>query len=203
MKLKKIAVYLFVCFFAVFTIAGCSAKKVTRVEPDEVIDLSGYWNDTDSQLVSKEMIEDALSRPWLEVFSSKYNKRPRVIVGTVLNKTAEHISTETFIKDLERELLNSGRVVFVASKDQRDEIRAERDDQAIHSRPDTVKQQGMETGADFMIKGQINSIMDAAGSAELKYYQIELEMIDIQSNEKVWIGQKKIKKVIAKKKYKA
>jgi PBP1b-binding outer membrane lipoprotein LpoB len=90
----------------------------------------------------------------------------------------------------------------VASSAQRDEIRAERDDQAANSKAGTAKQQGMETAADFMVKGQINSIFDGKRGAELKYYQVELELINIESNEKVWIGQKKIKKVVARKKYK-
>ena len=54
-----------------------------------------------------------------------------------------------------------------------------------------------------MLKGQINTITDAVKKTTLKYYQVELELIDIETNEKVWIGQKKIKKVVGTKKYKA
>jgi len=200
--MKKLTVYLSVFVFA-FALFACSGAQVTRVDSSEEIDFSGDWNDTDSQLTSKEMIADSLNRPWLSAFTSQNGRKPRVIVGQVLNKTDEHITTETFTKDLEKELINSGLVTFVASSAQREEVRAERDDQAANSRPGTAKQQGMETAADYMIKGQINSIPDAKAGAELKYYQIELELIDIESNEKVWIGQKKIKKVVARKKYKA
>ena len=133
----------------------------------------------------------------------KKQAKPRIIVGTILNKSDEHISTETFTKDLEIALLNSGKASFVASKDQREEIREERMDQADFSDPATVKKFGKELGADYMLKGQINTITDAAGKTTLKYYQTELELIDIETNEKVWIGQKKIKKVVGKSKYKA
>ncbi|MCL2145047.1 MAG: penicillin-binding protein activator LpoB [Endomicrobia bacterium] len=201
MDLKKAAVYVFAVVLSVGLFA-CSGPQVTRLDPGEEVDFSGYWNDTDSHQVSAEMIGDSLNRPWLDEYIKKFSKKPRVIVGSVLNKTDEHITTETFIKDLEKELTNSGKVVMVASSMQRDEIRAERDDQAMNARADTAKAQGQETGADFMIKGQINTIPDQKKGAELKYYQVELEMIDISNNEKVWIGQKQIKKVIAKKKYK-
>lgn len=191
------------CLCMLALISSCaSTPKITRTSADEMIDLSGNWNDTDSQLVSKEMINDSLSRPWLEEFQSKKGKKPRVIVGTVLNKSHEHINTETFVKDLERELINSGRVKFVASKGQRDEIREERMDQAQNASMETAKSMGQEYGADYMVKGQINTIMDAAGKMELKYYQVELEMLDMLTNEKVWIGQKKIKKVVKYKKSK-
>ena len=185
--------------FAVVLFSCSSTPKVTRVDENEQIDLSGNWNDTDSKLVAGEMIEDSLSRPWLENFMMKKQAKPRIIVGTILNKSDEHISTETFTKDLEIALLNSGKASFVASKDQREEIREERMDQADFSDPATVK----ELGADYMLKGQINTITDAAGKTTLKYYQTELELIDIETTEKVWIGQKKIKKVVGKSKYKA
>jgi len=180
-----------------FIFSSCATTpRVTRPPSDEQVDLSGNWNDTDSQLVSKEMVPDSLTRPWVEEFSSKNNAKPRVIVGTVLNKSHEHINTETFVKDLERELTNSGRVRFVASKSQRNEIREERVEQAKNASTKTAKSSGQEYGADFMLKGQINTIMDEAGKMQLKYYQIELEMIDMTTNEKVWIGQKKIKKIV-------
>lgn len=178
-------------------VAGCAARtKVTRVSEEETIDLSGNWNDTDSRLVSQEMIADCLSRPWLDEFIAQTRKKPRVIVGTVRNRSHEHINTQTFVKDLERELTNSGRVVFVASREQREEIRQERMEQQLYASPETMKALGREYGADFMLQGQINTILDEAGGKRLKYYQVELELINLETNEKVWIGQKKIKKVV-------
>jgi uncharacterized protein (TIGR02722 family) len=176
--------------------------KVTRTEVDEQIDLSGNWNDTDSRLVSEEMVKDALSRPWVDEFLMAKKEKPRVIVGTVLNKSHEHINTETFVKDLEREVTNSGRVRFVAAKGPREEIREERLDQAKNASLKTAKSMGQEYGADYMLQGQINTIMDAAGKQEVKYYQTELELIDMTTNEKAWIGQKKIKKLVKYKKNK-
>jgi hypothetical protein len=189
--------------FAVVLFSCSSTPKVTRVAEDEQIDLSGNWNDTDSKLVADEMISDSVAKPWLENFIAQKQNKPRIIVGTILNKSDEHINTETFTKDLEIALLNTGKATFVASKDQREEIRSERMDQADFSDPATVKKFGKELGADYMLKGQINTITDAVKKTTLKYYQVELELIDIETNEKVWIGQKKIKKVVGKSKYKA
>ncbi|MBL8023389.1 MAG: penicillin-binding protein activator LpoB [Elusimicrobia bacterium] len=179
-----------------FLAACATTPKVTRVDAGETIDLSGNWNDTDSRQVAEEMVKDSLARPWLGDFQSAKNTQPRVIVGLVGNKSSEHISTETFVKDLERELTNSGQVRFVASKEQRNEVREERTDQAKNASVKTAKSMGQEYGADFMLKGQINAIEDQAGKQQLKYYQVELEMIDLTTNEKVWIGQKKIKKSV-------
>ncbi len=176
---------------------GCAAKRVERIEPSKVVDLSGRWNDTDSRMVAETMVKEALERPWVENFSKRHaGKEPTVIVGTVANKSAEHIPIETFTKDLERELTNSGRVVFVASKGERDEVREERLDQQRQSSPDTAKGLGKETGADYMLKGTINSIQDEESGTKVVFYQVTLEMIDLESNAKVWFGDKKIKKII-------
>jgi uncharacterized protein (TIGR02722 family) len=180
---------------------GCASRSVDRREIDEEIDLSGYWNDTDSRLVSEEMIADCLSRSWSDEWRGRTGKKPQVIVGTVRNLSLEHLNTRTFVKDLERELINSGRVGFVASADQRGEIRAERGDQADNADLSTVKSMGKERGADFMLIGAVDQINDSVEGRQVRYYQVELEMVDLESNEKVWIGQKKIKKLVEQRGY--
>jgi len=193
MKIKWIVVIL----MASLMLWGCASTNVKRVETDKVIDLSGKWNDTDSRLVSEEMIQDALNRPWHKNFLRAHNgKLPVVIVGTVRNRSHEHINTSTFIKDLERALINSGEVDFVADSTQREELRNEIKEQASHSSVETAKEAGEETGADFMLKGEINTIRDKIEGEEVMFYQVDLELIDIQSHKKVWIGDKKIKKYI-------
>lgn len=180
-----------------FSVTGCG-KKVTRTSADTVTDLSGNWNDTDSRLVSEEMIQDVLSRKWLTRFNRKHGKPPVVIVGTVRNLSHEHINTRTFINDLEKELINSGEVEFVASASERGELREERREQDLHAREDTRKAMGQEIGADFMLQGSINTIIDAVKGEQARFYQVDLTLIDLESNRKVWVGQKKIKKTIEK-----
>jgi len=178
-------------------LAACG-QQVTRVETDSVTDLSGNWNDTDSRLVADEMIQDALSRSWLTKFNREQGKAPTVIVGEVRNLSHEHINTRTFIADMERALINSGEVDFVASSEDRQEIRDERKDQDLHASEDTRKAMGQEIGADFMLKGTINTIIDAISAEQVRFYQVDLTMIDLANNRKVWLGQKKIKKTIEK-----
>jgi uncharacterized protein (TIGR02722 family) len=174
---------------------GCSTT-VDRMETDEVVDLSGAWNDTDSRLVSEEMIADVLSRPWITDFVNKEGQPPAVIVGEIRNLSHEHINVNTFVGDMERELINSGKVEFVASSDERGEIREERKDQELHSTDVTRNPMGHEVGADFMLKGSINSILDTEGKKQVRYYQIDLTLISMADNRKVWVGQKKIKKMV-------
>ena len=198
--MKKLLISFLGLLFLTAFLSSC-ATNVKRINPDETIDLSGRWNDTDSRLVAEKMVEDALSRSWVENFRRKYKKVPTVIVGTVLNRSHEHINVQTFIKDLERELINSGNVQFVASSGERDEIREERLDQQTHASEETAKGLGKEYGADYMLKGSINTIMDERKGTKLIFYQVTLEMMDIENNIKVWLGDKKIKKVIKKSRF--
>jgi len=189
--------YLPLLFGLMFLLAGCN-PTVSRVESDTVTDLSGNWNDTDSRLVAQEMIQDVLSRNWLSKFNRDKGKAPTVIVGTVRNLSHEHINTRTFIADMERELINSGEVEFVASADAREEVRSEVKDQDLNATEESRKAMGNEVGADFMLQGSINSIVDAVSGEQARFYQIDLTLIELGTNRKVWVGQKKIKKTVEK-----
>lgn len=181
------------------TLTGC-ATSVERMDPNKTVDLSGAWNDTDSRLVSEEMIQDALARPWLQDYTRTKNKPPTVIVGEVRNLSHEHINVNTFVADMERALINSGKVEFVASSTERQEVRDERKDQDLNAREDTRKAMGQEIGADFMLKGTINTIIDPSGDTQVRYYQVDLTLISMADNRKLWVGQKKIKKLVKRSK---
>jgi hypothetical protein len=147
--------------------------------------------------VAEEMIKDCLSRPWLTDFAMTQGAKPVVVVGTIDNLSHEHIGTETFIADFERELINSSQVRFIAAKDWRAEIRQERQEQQEFASRETMKKMRNELGADFMLQGAIKSIVDQEGGKQVVFYQTDLELVNIETMEKVWIGQKKIKKGIS------
>ncbi len=184
------------------SIAGCARVSVKRMETDKIVDVSGSWNDTDSRLVAEEMISDCLKRPWLNKFNETNNADPVIIVGTIINRSHEHINSRLFTKNLEKSLLNSGLIKFVASRTERKDIREERDSQQEgYTQKETVTSIGNETGADYMLKGSINSVKDEIKGKYVILYQVNLELIDLGTNQKVWIGQKEIKKQVKKSKF--
>lgn len=180
-------------------LAGCSTTKVERVDVGQQIDVSGDWNDYDAMMVAQDMINDCLSGRWLNDYADQAKHRPAVIVGKITNRSYEHIDSQIFIKQLERELLNSGKVIFVASPEERDQVRDERKDQQDgNTDPETIKRIGKERGADFMLIGSLNAIKDAVKGKAVVFYQANLELVDLETNQKVWIGQQQIKKVVKK-----
>jgi penicillin-binding protein activator len=188
---------------ALLALAAASAcsTKVERLDESKAVDLSGGWNDTDSRLVSQEMIQDSLSRPWLQEFRGRPNQtRPAVIVGEVRNMSHEHINTQTFTLEMERALINSGKVDFVATKAERQGIRDERKDQDLNASQDTRSAMGKELGADFMLTGSINTIVDPNGDTQVLFYQVNMTLISLADNRKVWVGQKDIRKLVTRSK---
>lgn len=193
MKIRIIAAALVIAGVA----ASCdTSKSVTRVDEREQIDLSGRWNDVDSRLVAAEMVNDGLTRAWLQDFVEAEGRKPAIIVGLVRNRSSEHIATETFINDIEREYINSGKVRLVQGGEFREELRAEKADQQNNASLETVKRFGRELGADFIMQGSVNSITDANSKTKVVFYQVDMELTNIETNEKVWVGSKKIKKVV-------
>lgn len=188
-------------FIALVLLAGlslssCNTRKIERIGTEETIDLSGRWNDSDSRMTADAMVEQILNSGWLDNHVRKTGERPVVIVGLVYNKSHEHISAETFIKDVERAFINSGRVRLVQAGDKREELRRERASQQDFASVETAKRWGMELGADYMLNGDINSIVDSYKREKVTYYQVNLELADVESSEVVWIGDKKIRKYI-------
>ena len=198
-KIAKTLIYIVIIGMI---LSGCGAKKtVSRIEPEQVTDLSGRWNDTDSRLVSQEMINDCLNHPWLNQHMTKTAKKPIIIVGSMRNKSSEHIAVKTFVNDIERAFINSGQVTVVASATDREELRSEKEDQRIFASPETIKEMGRELGADYMMTGEINTIVDQEGGRKVIFYQVDLTLTSIETNVKVWLGQKKIKKFISRSRF--
>ena len=176
---------------------ACASKSVSRIDPGAVTDLSGRWNDTDSRLVANKLIQESLSNPWAKRYAELHGgEAPTIIVGDFSNKTMEHIPVGTFVRDLERAFIGSGAVRVVASADERQDVRAERQDQQQNARADSRARLGQEQGAKYMLQGELQAIEDGSGREKVVFYQVDATLVDLESNTKVWFGQHKIKKYV-------
>lgn len=179
-------------------VAACSSTaqqaKPTVERTDEAIDLSGEWNDVDADAVASAIIKKSLGSPWAEEFASNNGRKPVVRLAAVRNKTDAYIDTKYFTKQIEAALLNSGRVEVVSSREEAEDMRDERADQAEHASDTSAKTQGNETAADFLMNGWIVSQNDQAGTQQVRTYLTSIEVTHTESNKKAWLGQHRIKK---------
>ena len=195
MKFNRIIAVAAIAFSGLL-INSCS-RQVTRVSTDETIDVSGNWNNSDARMAADELTGKILGANWIDTHLSEHRgKRPVVIVGFVQNKSHEHIDAETFLTDIESSFIQSQKVRLVQGGKKREELRAEKADQQTNATVSSLKKFGMENGADYILQGSINSIVDSHKRQKVVYYQVNLELTNIQTNEVVWIGEKKIAKYV-------
>ena len=199
---KSILVTVLVLGTVVF-VNGCGKSvEVARVDSGKEIALTDKWNDEDSRLVAEEMINDMLSNPWISQFNQRFpGKEPLVTVQRVRNKSHEHIAVDTFVNDIKRAVIRSGKAGFIATLEERQDTRAELADQDMNASADTRMEMGEEDGANFALSGTINSIVDQLDNQRVTYYQVDLKLINLQTAREVWNGSKKIKKFMERKSF--
>jgi penicillin-binding protein activator len=176
---------------------GC-APQVSHINPAAQVDLSGRWNDSDSRAVADQMISQLEGSVRYKEYASSKGSRPTIIVGTIRNKTSEHIDAGNYIKKLEAAIFNSGLADIVESGEFRDKLRVERVEQQDFADPATVAEWGKETGADLMLFGEMSSETDVYHNQRVVNYVTTLFLTDMESNQRIWYGQQEIKKLIRK-----
>lgn len=178
-----------------FFFLACS-PNVSRISPDTQVDLSGRWNDTDSKMVADQMILDLLNSDSFKSYEKEIGHKPVIMVGTIRNKTSEHIDAGNYVKKLEYVLHNSGLAELVESDDFRDQLRTERAEQQEFASAATMAQWGKEAGADLMLFGEMNSETDTSNKKRVVNYITTLFLTDVETNKRVWYGQREIKKLV-------
>lgn len=189
-------VYTSLLLLVLLVSASCQTRKVTRIDPSEQIDLSGRWNDVDSRKVADQMIYDLFDSPSFKNYAQTKSRKPVIVVGTIRNKTSEHIDADNFVKKFEVVIHNSNVADLVESGEFRDKLRVERAEQQDYAEASTVKQWGKELGADVMLFGEMTSETDTYNNKRVVNYITTLYLTDIETNKRIWYGQNEIKKYV-------
>jgi uncharacterized protein (TIGR02722 family) len=172
------------------------ARSVSRIDPNQSIDLSGRWNDSDSRQVANKMITDLLASEKFKEYAKQLGKKPAIVVGLVKNKTSEHIDSDNYIKKMELAIFSSGLADLVESDEFRDKLRLERAQQQDFADPATMAQWGKEVGANLMLFGDMTSETDVYQKKRVVNYVTTLFLTDMETNKRVWYGQEEIKKYV-------
>ncbi|MBS1508792.1 MAG: penicillin-binding protein activator LpoB [Bacteroidetes bacterium] len=181
--------------FILILLSSC-ARTVSRISPDQQIDLSGRWNDSDSRMVADKMVKDLLASEKFKEYAKSLNKKPAIIVGLIRNKTAEHIDADNYVKKIELAIFNSNIADLVESDNFREKLRQERADQQDFSSSTSASKWGKEVGANLMLFGEMTSETDVLNRKKVVNYITTLFLTDMETNKRVWYGQEEIKKFI-------
>ena len=181
-------------------LVGCAGttRQVQRIGTDTQTDLSGKWNDTDARLTSESLIGQCMKAPWIDDFGQNQSRKPTIRVRQIVNKTDEHIDAQMFVKNIERAMLNSGKIKIVAQTGSELGSVNEEQDYGASGRvsDESAPSLGNQAGADFVLVGRLMSNLDQVEGQKAKFYKITFELLDATSGEKIWIGDHEIKKLV-------
>lgn len=195
MKTKLMLSAVVVSFMA---LAACGPQAFVKGQYDDVErenNLNDQWSETDMQKAVHDLVASALNSPSL----SQSKKMPVVMVTNLQNKTSEHIDTQSIMDMVRVELMKSGRVGFI-DKEAREDISNEYDYQNSGKvSKETQKGPGGQIGADYIINGRLDSIVQEVGKDKSVYYKITLNLTNLKTSMITWSDQKQIRKTYKKK----
>ena len=180
------------------TLTNCGPKAFVKGEYDDVNrvnNLNDQWSETDMQKAVADMVASLTAHPSI----NKPGKLPVVIVTNLQNKTSEHIDTQSIMDMVRVDLMKSGKVGFI-DKEAREDISNEYNYQGSGMVEEATKKgPGGQIGADFIINGRLDSIVQEVGKDKSVYYKLTLNLTNLKSSMIVWSDQKQLRKTFKKK----
>lgn len=181
-----------------FTLTNCGPKAFVKGQYDDVNrenNLNDQWSETDMQKAVADMVSSLTAHPSI----NKPGKMPVVMVTNLQNKTSEHIDTQSIMDMVRVDLMKSGKVGFI-DKEAREDISNEYGYQNSGMVEEATKKgPGGQIGADFIINGRLDSIVQEVGKDKSVYYKLTLNLTNLKSSMIVWSDQKQIRKTFKKK----
>ncbi|WP_298443688.1 penicillin-binding protein activator LpoB [uncultured Ferrimonas sp.] len=175
------------------TISGCASKvEYKDVTEVETVDVS--FGSSDLQAVASKMVDSMMTTPSVQVLTAN-GQRPILFVDRVSNKTSEHIDTESISDTISTQLLRSGQFRFI-DMTRVDAVRKQLDYQNHSGLVDPSKaiQFGRQVGAQYMLYGNLSSIVKQDGSTKDVYYKMTMRLMDLDSGLIEWADEKQLRK---------
>lgn len=176
----------------IIAFSGCStstqygdAQAVETVNTD--------FGSTDLQTIAAKMVDDLLVFPPMVSITS--SKRPIMFVDRIQNKTTEHIDMQSITDTIQSKLINSGKYRFI-DMDVANEVAAQMDYQTKSGmvNQDTAARMGKQIGAEYMLYGNMSSIVKRDGKTKDVYYKFTLKLLHLETGILEWSSEKEIRK---------
>jgi len=176
---------------------GACQSKVEYGDATEVETVNENFGSSDLQAITAKMVDDMMSFPTVVAMTVK--DRPVIFVDKIKNKTSEHIDTESVTDSISNKLLRSGKFRFI-DMTKVDAVRKQLDYQnnAGMVDPSTAINFGRQIGAQFMLYGNLSSIVKQDGSTKDVYYKMTMRLMDLETGLIEWSDEKEIRKTKSK-----
>ena len=179
---------------ALIALGGCTNKSVIRYGDATAVETTDInFGSTDLQTVAGQMTDSLLISPVVGTLTA--NTRPILFVESIKNKTSEHIDTESITDSISTKLLRSGKFRFIdmarvaAVQDQLDY--QQNSGMVDDSKAIAI---GKQVGAQYMLYGNLASIVKSNKDKSDVYYKFTLRLLDLQSGLVEWADETEIRK---------
>ncbi|WP_375750360.1 penicillin-binding protein activator LpoB [Vibrio sp. HN007] len=173
-------------------LGGCS-NKVSYGDAQAVETTTIDFGSSDLQKIAGEMVDSMLMSGSVAYITR--DNRPIVFVETIKNKTAEHIDTESITDSISTKMLNSGKFRFVDMdrvESVRKQLNFQNNDELVDQ--SSAIQFGKMVGAEYMLYGNLASIVKQAGSDKDVYYKMTMRLMDLETGLIEWADETEIRK---------
>lgn len=173
-------------------LSGC-ASHVQYGDAQARETVTADFGSTDLQMIASKMVDDMLTFP--PIVRMTENNRPVLFVSRINNKTSEHIDTQSITDTIQSKLINTGKFRFVdmsVVNQVRQQLEYQHDSGMVDQ--STAVQMGRQIGAQYMLYGDLSSIVKRSDSTKDVYYKFTLKMLNLQTGIIVWSGEKQIRK---------
>ncbi len=177
-------------------LGGCS-NQVTYGDAQATETTTIDFGSTDLQRIAAEMVDSMMVSG--SVAAITRDQRPIVFVERIKNKTSEHIDTESITDTVSTKMLNSGKFRFVDMErveSVRQQLNFQNTDELVNQ--STAIQFGKMVGAQYMLYGNLSSIVKSTGSKKDVYYKMTMRLMDLESGLIEWADETEIRKAQSK-----
>jgi uncharacterized protein (TIGR02722 family) len=173
-------------------LSGCS-NTVSYGDAQAIETKTIEFGSSDLQKIAGDMVDSMMMAGSIGFITR--DGRPIVFIDGIKNKTSEHIDTESITDTISTKLLNSGKFRFVDMErveSVRKQLNFQNNDELVDK--SSSIQFGKMVGAQYMLYGNLSSIVKSAGSDQDVYYKMTMRLMDLSSGLIEWADETEIRK---------
>lgn len=178
-------------------LSACAPTIQYDIKDEETVTGSD-WSAKDLKDVSDYMA-DSLKQSAFIAGPQYASEKPRwMLARDMKNETDEHVNTRTIMEKIRTRLINGGIASFIDDQAIEDILNQMKLQQSGLFDNKTVAQVGKLVGARLILRGTISSIRKKTDRKDIIYYNITLQLVNIQTGEIVWTDEKEIQRLTSK-----
>ncbi len=189
---------LIVAAMAFVGVSACTGGRAftrgTYEDPNTIEMLSDKFNENDLQLIAKKMVDSLATSPQYQ----NQPTRPLIVIKTFKNSTSEHIDMKSLADKITVAVTKSGKFQFQDVSARKDVAEEYEYQGSGYVDPSKAKGPGAQSSADYVLTGEITSIIQEVGADKLVYYKMTSKLTNIKTGVIDWVDEKELRKKFEK-----